>query len=250
MDAFVQQREVISHHQRRNRLRVDNVIGVFGEILVTAALLTMLFLGWKLWFNDVVVLDQLTAKATVMTHVWDDLNAGADIVADPQPVSPPLFLAPPTAGSTLGVIRIPRFGKNFAVPILEGIGSYVLTQGVGHYPSTQMPGAVGNFAVAGHRTTYGAPFRASEDLREGDSIYVEVKQGWYRYTIISQEVVAPEDVGVLEPYPNHRGEVATERFITLTTCHPIFSAKQRLITLGVLEGWYPREGGTPVELRG
>ena len=82
----------------------------------------------------------------------------------------------------------------------------------------------------------------------GDSIFLETGDGWYKYVYRSSEIVDPTQVSVLYPVPNKRGEAATERIITLTSCHPLFSNAQRIISYGVFEGWYPRAGGAPAEL--
>jgi sortase A len=120
--------------------------------------------------------------------------------------------------------------------------------GVGHYPQTQMPGEVGNFAVAAHRTTYGAGFHDINSLLVGDSIYVETADGWYKYVYRGTEYVRPTGVGVLEPVPQVAGVASTDRIITMTSCHPYFSAAERIIAYGVFETWFPRAGGPPPEI--
>jgi sortase A len=122
--------------------------------------------------------------------------------------------------------------------------------GVGHYPDTQLPGEVGNFAVAAHRTTYGAPFNKIADLRVGDKIYVQTRDGWYTYGFRTLEYVRPTGVGVLEPVPQAPGTPALDRVITLTSCNPMFSAAERIIAYGVLEHWQPASVGPPAALAG
>ena len=101
---------------------------------------------------------------------------------------------------------IPRFGADYARSIAEGVGTVrVLNKnGVGHYPGTQMPGQVGNFAVAAHRTTHGAPFNSIATLRVGDRIYVQTEQGYYTYVYRNTEYVYPNGVGVKNPVPQSK----------------------------------------------
>lgn len=109
--------------------------------------------------------------------------------------------------------------------VLEGTSLDILKQGPGHYPSSEPPGE-GNFAVSGHRTTYGAPFYHLEELRPGDRVHVvDRQQRHFVYTVRKQQVVAPTDVWVLED----DAITAEEPIMTLTTCNPRFSAAQRLI---------------------
>jgi sortase A len=120
--------------------------------------------------------------------------------------------------------------------------------GIGHYPGTAMPGGVGNAAFAAHRTTWGAPFGPIADLRLGDSIYIETPEGWYLYKFRSLEYVLPTGVGVIEPVPQLPGVAPTERYITLTSCNPLYSAAERIVAYGVYETWYPRDQGAPEEI--
>ncbi len=127
-------------------------------------------------------------------------------------------------GEALAVIRIPRIGLDKAV--VEGVSVGDLKKGPGHYPGTPEPGQPGNAAIAGHRTTYGAPFGGLGELEEGDEILVTTRQGDFRYLVDRISVVSPSQVEVLQQTDEAR--------ITLTTCHPRYSARQRLIVSGVL----------------
>ena len=92
-------------------------------------------------------------------------------------------------GEAFAIMRIPRFGADFARPVLEGTDHDTLTKGVGHYPGTAMPGLVGNFAVAGHRTTYGRPFHNIDLLQKGDVIVVETKTSYVVYAVDRHVIV-------------------------------------------------------------
>jgi sortase A len=111
--------------------------------------------------------------------------------------------------------------------IVEGITTNQLRKGPGHYPQTALPGDPGNAAIAGHRTTYGAPFYRLNELQPGDPILVTTSTGQFRYTVSDSKVVKPTDVSVLDPTPDDR--------LTLTTCNPRFSASTRLIVVGRLD---------------
>jgi sortase A len=105
----------------------------------------------------------------------------------------------------------------------------VLAKGVGHYEGSAGPGEVGNFAVAGHRTTHGRPFHAIDSLRRGDEVVVETGDGVFVYAVTGHEVVDPADVRVIAPVPDQPGTVPTEAVLTMTSCDPPFRATQRYV---------------------
>src|SRR5690606_10957704 len=111
--------------------------------------------------------------------------------------------------------------------------------GIGHYEGTAMPGEVGNFAVAGHRVTYGKPFNRVEELQVGDPLVVQTETTWYVYRVTSTQVVTPRDVQVIAPTPNQPDVAPTVASMTLTTCHPMFSARERFIVHAELDYWTP-----------
>lgn len=120
--------------------------GLLGELMVTAGAFLLLFAGWRLWWTDVT---SDADAATVVTTLQGDFDDPG--WAQPRHVAP---------GDAFAIVRIPRFGDGFARPLYEGTTRDVLQRGIGHHSGTAMPGAVGNFAMAGHRTTYGKPFNA------------------------------------------------------------------------------------------
>ncbi len=236
---------------RRPRRRVS-VVGVLGELLITAGLLVLAFLGWQVWLGDIIVGGQMSAEGQEQSAEW---NADYSDLPPSEAGDPGLTAEPPVA-STVGNAQqfanliIPRFGSDYYRPIAEGVGTTdVLNKGfIGHYPTTQMPGAVGNFALASHRSSGGGNFHDLHQLLVGDSIYVETADGWYHYVFRNLEYVRPTGVGVLNPVPQTEGIDPTERYITLTTCNPFFSTAERLIAYGTYESFYPREGGVPAEI--
>jgi sortase A len=129
------------------------------------------------------------------------------------------------SGTAIDHLVIPAIGVDKFV--VQGTAEADLSQGPGHYPSTVMPGQVGNAGIAGHRTTYGAPFFRLDELKVGDPIYITDTSGTrYTYTMTSSEVVSPGDGAVLDP--------TTTAQLTLTTCNPRFSDTSRLVVVADL----------------
>jgi sortase A len=146
------------------------------------------------------------------------------IAAPTTTVAPPV--AAPAAGQPVAVLRIPRLGLDKVV--VEGVGTAELKQGPGHYPTTPLPGRTGNVAIAGHRTTYGAPFYSINELQPGDEILLSTLAGDARYVVTGSRVVSPTDVSVLAPTGSNQ--------LTLTTCEPRRSARSRLVVTAALDG--------------
>lgn len=240
---------------RRVPARVT-VTGVIGELLITAGIVVMLFLGWYLWLNDAVVSSgQQVAAEEVQQELQDRWERGEGTAERPVDPGEPVVSAQPTReGEVFGALIVPRFGADWKRSIASGVDVETVlnsfTVGVGHYIDTQMPGEMGNFALAGHRRTYGSAFGDIDQLRLGDKIYVETVDGWYQYTFRGLEYVWPTGVEVLEPVPSAPGVAPTDRVLTLTSCNPRWSTAERIIAYAVYETWYPRADGPPPEISG
>ena len=217
------------------------VVGTLGEVLITVGLLTLLFVSWQLWWTDVTA--NREQATTIATLERDFGRGGGATTADPLAT-----LKKVPFGKAFAIVRIPRFGAQFARPVLEGGDADTLTRGVGHYPGTAMPGQVGNFAVAGHRTTYGRPFHNIGRLKKGDIIMVETKTAYTVYAVDRHVIVTPDHVEVVAPVPQHPGVQATEAWMTLTSCHPKFSASHRYVLFAKLVRSIPRASGLPASL--
>jgi sortase A len=126
------------------------------------------------------------------------------------------------AGEPLGRIAIPRIGVNFV--FVAGTGERSLKKGPGSYTDNVLPGEKGTVAIAGHRTTYLAPFRKLNKLRRGDTISLTMGYGIFKYSVEGSKVVSPGNTGVLRHIRHDR--------IVLTTCTPLFSAAKRLVITG------------------
>jgi Sortase (surface protein transpeptidase) len=230
-------------HRSRPPRRRTSVAGVFGELLVTAGVLVLLFLAWQTWWNSAVLGAQQTTTAAQQGKDWLPLGRGA---ASPPPArtdeanAPPVEKAP-AAAQPLAVIYVPRFGIDWkrvirqTVDVQSVLNSY--DAGVGHYPGTAMPGEVGNFAIAAHDTGYGNTFIDVSLLRIGDAIYIQTPQGFYTYRFRNYEYVQPDAVGVLLPVPRESGAKPEQRLITMTTCNPPYHAQERIAAYGVFESW-------------
>jgi sortase A len=128
-------------------------------------------------------------------------------------------------GDPLGRLRVPALGLSTVV--VEGTGGAELRSGPGHYPDTPLPGRRGTVAIAGHRTTYGAPFRRVDDLRRGDRIELAMPYGRFTYRVERTRIVPPSAVDVVD-------RVAYDRLV-LTACHPLYSANERIVVFARLD---------------
>lgn len=244
------------------------MVGVLGELLITAGVLVMLFLGWQLWWNDAVMANAQSEAASAISQEWieQDRLAQAQAQADAAPApapdvsttapgltdrGEPIVAAAPSNATAFAVLYVPRFGASYHRTIAEGTGYDVLNStqlGIGHYPDTQMPGEVGNFAVAAHRSAYGGGMHLINELQLNDAIYVQTADGYYTYRYRDMEYVAPSVVGVIAPVPNAPDTAAIDRLITLTSCNPLYSTAERIIAYGVFESWQPTSAGAPTDL--
>ncbi|MCU1405249.1 MAG: class sortase [Glaciihabitans sp.] len=246
------------HGKREPRpARRFSILGLLGELMLTAGVLVMLFLGWQLWLNDIIVGSRQEQAASELGQSWaaavpTDTPTEAATDAPTGPGEPVVLADDLVNAEDFAVLIVPRWGEGWERTITEGIGVQdVLNKGrLGHYPSTQLPGEVGNFAIASHRMAYGGGFKDLHQLQLGDHIYVETQDGWYSYVYRSSEYVLPTGVGVIAEVPQQPGVAAVDRMITLTTCNPFFSTAERLIAYGVYDTWYPRAGGPPAEIAG
>ncbi|WP_165845467.1 sortase [Streptacidiphilus pinicola] len=146
-------------------------------------------------------------------------------------------VAPPRAGDVVAVVRIPALGRTWAYPVYEGTDDAELSKGLAHYPGTAGPGGVGNFAIAGHRSSITGfePFADLPDLvHPGDVITVTARGGVFTYTVTATQNVSPSAVQVLAP-DQGRGADPAQRLITLTTCTPRFGHTGRYVVFGRLE---------------
>jgi sortase A len=130
----------------------------------------------------------------------------------------------PLRGDAIGKIELPTLGRSYYV--VEGTNAASLRRGPGHYPSTPMPGEHGTTAIAGHRTTHGAPFRTIDKLKHGDRIVLSMPYGRYTYRVYKTKIVVPTDLSVTK-------NVGFDQLM-LSACNPLYSAAQRIIVFAKL----------------
>jgi sortase A len=133
-------------------------------------------------------------------------------------------------GDAMGRIVMPTIGVSDV--FVQGTKSSELSKGPGHYPQTPLPGERGTVAIAGHRTTYGAPFRNIDDLRPGDRIELRMPYGRFVYSVERTRIVPPTETSVIDPVDHDR--------LVLSACHPLYSAAKRIIVFARLDSAVPR----------
>ncbi|MEV7418502.1 class E sortase [Streptomyces sp. NPDC089919] len=199
-------------------------IRTFSELCLTVGTLIVLFVAYLLFWTGVKADRAMDDEIDRLRARWRAAPAAAPA---PAPETAPDTLP---AGRAFAEIYIPRLGADWRKPVLEGTGTDVLKRGLGHYAGTAPPGGTGNFAVAGHRRTYGDPLKDFPRLRPGDTVLVGDGRTWYTYTIRNRPLrTLPDDVHVLDPVPAKSGFTAPGRYLTLTTCDPEWGHSHRLI---------------------
>lgn len=223
----------------------------FGQALITLGLVMLLFTFYELKVTNLVTDREQGRLTEELTARW----AEPPPVAPGTPVEPGGPVAAPVArqlGSGFAVLRIPRLGGwNDEPPVVvEGVGVEDLKKGPGHIPGTALPGEIGNVVLSGHRTTYGAPFNRFDELQPGDAVVLETRDMWFTYEVTGSAIVAPTAVEVTLPVPGNPTATPTKRLLTMTTCNPKYSAKQRLIISAEMVSAEPKGGAPPIALQG
>lgn len=208
---------------------------VLGDLSVTAGLVILLFCAYLLWGTGSYTAGQqaLLREELLVGEIPPGGEAAERRGGPPGPIR---------LGGAVAMLTIPRLGDDYRYAIVEGVDQDRLRMGPGHYPGTAMPGKIGNFVLSGHRTTYAAPFNRIDELRRGDLILVDAREARYAYRVTGKRVVDPAEIGVVAPVPGRPDREPTRALITLSTCHPEYSAAQRLIVSGELEGRADRLG--------
>lgn len=241
---------------------VRTVVRGLGQTLITVGVVLLLFCAYELWVTNLVTAREQTRLADDLRSSWaepvqrpsGETSAGASAGAPTVSGAPAVTAAASAAvelGSGVAVLRIPRLGEgwNDSPPVVvEGTSVEDLKKGPGRMVDTAQPGQLGNLVVSGHRTTYGAPFADLDLLAPGDAVVVETRDRWYTYRVTGTEIVSPSAVEVTLPVPKQPGVAPTEAVLTLTTCHPRYSARQRMVVSAVLEQDAAKDDGAPPAL--
>lgn len=221
------------------------ILQAVSSWIILIGMLAGIHFTWSYWGSglDVTYSQQTVARQSG----WDTpvTVTPGDRIAQPQPGDPPAWTDTMTDGTVIGWITIPRLGSDWTRAMQEGTGKNVLDNlGVGHYPTTVMPGQEGNSAFAGHRAP--ADLGYANRIEPGDPIVIRTKTWWFVYKVDRVPwIVDDTAVQVLDPDPNGGRE------LTLTTCDPMFSvtpASKRLIIHATLDSWMLTADGTPAVL--
>jgi sortase A len=221
------------------------VVRGVGQTLVTLGLVVLLFVVYEVWVTDLLTSQRQGELSDQLQQGWDDPTVGA-----PGGTPAPIDVA---VGEPFAVLHVPRLSPDYSRVIVEGTAGEQLAQGPGHYVGTAMPGEQGNLAVAGHRVGRGSPFLDLDRLLPGDPIVIETADWWFVYRVLGdratgdfggdpsgipgQQIVRPTEVDVIAPTPDGAAEgPATGAYLTLTTCHPKYSARERLVVHARLDG--------------
>jgi sortase A len=252
---------------RRRGDPVRTTVRGLGELLVTAGLVVLLFVFYEAYVTDWSSAQKQRQATAKLDDTWRNGRGVVDR---------------PVKGAGIAKMYVPVFGPDFMFTVLEGTDQDVLAVGPGHYQGTALPGQVGNFGVAGHRVGKGSPFNSLDVLSSCDAIVIETADHWYVYrvlplqgesdgwaagkgaqpqcrgvaplpgryaNVVGETIVLPNQVDVIAPIPGQPGRAAVNRLITLTTCNPQFSARERLIVHGLMVASYRKaDGQRPVEL--
>ena len=207
-----------------------------GLALIVAGVIVLLFVGYQLWGTGIAEAHSQAAlkrdfAARVAATAGHAGAADTPTVGGAPPSKSPASSSGVLDGGAVDHLVIPKI--HLDVYVVQGVGDDDLRRGPGHYPQTVFPGQHGNAAIAGHRTTYGAPFFSLNELSLGDDIDVTDTSGrTFVYTVSAPPgVVSPDDVGVLDP--------TSFAQLTLTTCNPRYSDTSRLIVVADLVGGPP-----------
>ena len=253
--------------QRRRTDPVRMAIRGMGELLLTAGLVVLLFVFYEAYVTNWSSADKQRQATAKLDDTWQNGRGLVDRL---------------TRGAGIAKMYVPAFGPDFVFTVVEGTDGGTLAAGPGHYQGTALPGQLGNFAVAGHRVGKGSPFNSLDLLSSCNAIVIETADHWYVYrvlplqaetagwaagkgsqsqckgveplpgryaNVVGKAIVLPSQAEVIAPVPGQPGRVPANRLITLTTCHPQFSASQRLIIHGIMVASYRKvDGQRPVEL--
>jgi sortase A len=243
--------------------KVRFVLRGVGQTLITLGLVVLLFVVYEVWITNIYAAREQKKVTKALIKEWTKENE----LALPGSADPSVPL-----GTGLGILYIPRLGRDYHFTIVQGSevpDDAQLEKGPAHYKDTALPGQIGNFAVAGHRVGKGEPFLNLDKLRSGDAVIVETRTNWYVYRVLGQPagqnpekvrqdvpvagggsvslpgrvIIEPSQGEVLDPVPTAPGHGSDNgakkpaaALMTMTTCHPKFTAEHRMVLFAKLAG--------------
>jgi sortase (surface protein transpeptidase) len=266
--------------------RGRTALRAIGEVFITAGMVVLLFVVYELYITDIFSAQKQASATSALDKEWDTVvGAGAG----GGPVRQNHYDL--TDGSGIAKIYIPSLGEDYHYTVIEGTTQADLAIGPGHYTGSALPGQPGDFAIAGHRVSEGAPFNEMDLIQSCDAIVIETQSDWYVYRMlpkadevagwatgkgataqcsgpngegkvaplggvyaqtVGQEIVLPTEGDVVATVPHHNGlklaPAQEASLLTLTTCNPKFSAKQRMIVHAVLVKDWHKDTADPTKL--
>ncbi|MEV3929144.1 MULTISPECIES: class E sortase [unclassified Streptomyces] len=224
--------------RRRSRHPVATAVSAFGELLITAGLVLGLFVVYSLWWTNVLADREADKQGNTVRDRW----AGGPGDLDMR--------------DGIGFLHVPAM-KNGEVLVKKGTDTAILNNGIAGYYTDPVKSALpsaeqGNFALAAHRDGHGAKFHNIDKVKTGDAVVFETKDTWYVYKVFAE---LPEtskfNVEAIAPVPKGSGAKKAGRYITLTTCTPVYTSKYRYIVWGELVRTekVDRDRTKPAELR-
>lgn len=208
------------------------LLGFLAELSFTLSVLVLLFLVYQLWFTTELAKnqqEQISQEFQTLLQEKAPLSENGALSEASSRAAVEIIETPELKG--LGLLYIPKLKSEvWGLPVVSGTDDRALSQGVGHYTKTELPGESGNFAIAGHRATNGEPFAYFERLSQGDMVYLQTTAGWFSYQLVQDQKIQETEVWVLGDDPIGLGE---QNLITLTTCDPRWNSTRRWAWWGV-----------------
>ena len=208
-----------------------------GVVLITAGVVVLGYVGWQFFGTNVVSHHKQQQLVDQTRRAWSQ-GQSTSIKGNGVQLK-----------GAEALIRIPRFGEDYVMPVQRGVGDQVLAEGFGHFTQSAAPGQVGNYALAAHRVTHGEPLRNMPELRPGDKVVVETQKRTYTYRLDTDPnrlIVPFTSIWVISPLPANPqpggvqpAQRGGQRLITLTTCSELFHTDNRMIAFGHLIGSRP-----------
>jgi sortase A len=208
-----------------------------ASVLMCSGVLLLMDAGLTLAWQEPVSAFMAGREQAALGNELDGLNKAAE--ADKRQFATLESLADPkkqlarlarlqsrrdSKGDAVGRLRMPDLGRSYV--IVEGTDLATLRKGPGHYPKTPLPGQGGTVAIAGHRTTYGAPFRTVDKLKRGDELIMDMPYGRFTYRVDKVQIVKPNAIWITRK--------RTREQLVLSACHPLYSAAERIIVFSTL----------------
>lgn len=203
---------------------------IAGIILLVIGVCCFGWVGYQFIGTDVVSRRAFQDQRSELEQRWQESASSSGTANDPAREKR-------IPGQAMGLLRIPDFGADYVVPIMTGTDAATLAKGVGWYEQSVRPGEKGNFAIAGHRITHGEPFSRLLELNKGALVSVETREAVYTYRLDTapRDLTVPDTASwVLDADPVKRSNVASKRYLTLTTCQDLFRSPDRSVAFGTL----------------